>query len=69
MKAVLRSERGWRRPRENTVLTAEVSEVTTDGDRARVAAIVSGNFPGSPVTLRFTFTIDKDRIERLDIGA
>ncbi len=50
-------------------VTAEVSEVTTDGDRTRVAAIVSGNFPGSPVTLRFTFTIDKDRIERLDIGA
>lgn len=49
--------------------TAEVSDVTREGDRVRVAALVSGDFPGSPVTLHFSFTLDRDRIGRLEIGS
>ena len=49
--------------------TAEVSDVTVDGDSVRVAALVSGDFPGSPVTLRFTFTLDAGRIASLRIGS
>jgi ketosteroid isomerase-like protein len=49
--------------------TAEVSEVASDGDRVRVGAIVSGTFPGSPVKLRFTFTLREGRIGGLEIGS
>ena len=50
--------------------TAEVSDVSVDGEKVRVAALVSGNFPGSPVTLHFNFTLDDgDRIGHLEIGS
>jgi ketosteroid isomerase-like protein len=49
--------------------TAAVSDVTAEGDGICVAAIVSGDFPGSPVTLRFVFTLEDGRIRRLEIGA
>lgn len=32
-------------------------------------ATVRGNFPGSPVTLRFAFELASDRIRSLEIGA
>ena len=32
-----------------------------------VAVTVSGSFPGSPVTLRFQFTMENDRIAELNI--
>jgi hypothetical protein len=37
-----------------------------DGTTADV--IVAGDFPGSPVDLRFAFAFDGDRIARLDIS-
>jgi hypothetical protein len=49
--------------------TAEVTGLTADGTTVRVAALVSGTFPGSPAALHFVFTVDGDRIERLEIGA
>jgi len=49
--------------------TAEVREIATKGDAVEVAALVSGTFPGSPATLRFMFTLDSDRIARLEITA
>ena len=50
-------------------VTVEVSGVEGDGDDVRVAALVSGNFPGSPATLHYAFQLSGDRIARLEIGA
>ncbi len=33
-----------------------------------VTGRVSGTFPGSPVSLRYTFTLHEERIARLEIG-
>jgi hypothetical protein len=33
-----------------------------------VTALVSGNFPGSPIHLTYRFRLDRDRIVRLEIG-
>ena len=33
-----------------------------------VTGLVSGNFPGSPVSLRHEFTLDHEKIIRLEIG-
>lgn len=39
-------------------------------DRATVVrARVSGNFPGSPATLTFAFSVEANRIKTLEIGA
>ena len=50
-------------------VTVEVAEATVNGDAWRVAGIVSGNFPGSPATLHYVFTLADNRIARLEIGA
>ncbi len=46
----------------------EVRSFAAEGDAVKVVAEVSGTFPGSPVTLRFRFTLAGDRIGRLQIG-
>jgi SnoaL-like domain len=48
---------------------AEVKSVVADGDVTRVTALVSGNFPGSPITLQFDFVLDGGHITHLEIGA
>jgi ketosteroid isomerase-like protein len=50
-------------------VSVEVSDVEQEGDTARIAALVSGNFPGSPATLHYTFELSDDRIAGLEIGA
>ncbi len=45
-------------------LTQEIS-----GDETSVTARVTGDFPGSPVTVRFHFTLAGDAIARLAITA
>jgi hypothetical protein len=40
-----------------------------DADTCTVAAKVSGNFPGSPLDMRFTFTLACSRISALAITA
>lgn len=40
-----------------------------DGDVVRVTAQLTGRFPGSPVQLRYAFTLSGDAITRLEIGA
>ncbi|WP_140943711.1 nuclear transport factor 2 family protein [Prosthecodimorpha hirschii] len=40
----------------------------TRGNVVEVAAEVSGAFPGSPILLRFDFTMKADRIVRLEIA-
>jgi ketosteroid isomerase-like protein len=37
-------------------------------DGAVVTAKLSGNFPGSPVDLDFTFNLENNKIKSLDIG-
>ena len=48
--------------------TAEVRAVETEGDRTTVTAKVSGNFPGSPIELRYGFTLANELVRRLEIG-
>jgi hypothetical protein len=43
-------------------------EATTTGDVTQIRTRVSGDFPGSPVTLLFTFTVANDAIARLEIA-
>ncbi|MDX8441200.1 nuclear transport factor 2 family protein [Mesorhizobium australafricanum] len=50
-------------------VTVEVADATANGHAWRVAGIVSGNFPGSPATLHYNFTLAGERIARLEIGA
>jgi len=50
-------------------VTVEVADAALNGDAWRVAGIVSGNFPGSPATLHYNFTLAGARIEKLEIGA
>ena len=48
--------------------SAEVTGVEANGDKLRVAALVSGNFPGSPVTLHYDFILRDGLIAELSIG-
>ena len=47
---------------------AEVESFTRNDDGVEVVAQVSGTFLGSPIPLRFAFTLDGDRISRLEIA-
>ena len=49
-------------------VTAEVRGFDTDGETYRVAARVSGSFPGSPAVLHYQFGLTDDRISHLEIG-
>ncbi|MDP3523487.1 MAG: nuclear transport factor 2 family protein [Hoeflea sp.] len=42
--------------------------ISGEDDRIVVTAHLTGNFPGSPVDLRYRFSLDDDRIARLEIG-
>jgi ketosteroid isomerase-like protein len=45
----------------------EVVDVAAVGDRTVVAVRVAGDFPGSPLTMYFLFTLRDDRIAALTI--
>lgn len=47
---------------------AEPINVAQAGDKIAVRATVTGDFPGSPAVLAFTFGLDADRITDLEIG-
>lgn len=47
---------------------AEPLDLTETGDKSVVRARVSGDFPGSPAMLHFTFGLVGDRISTLRIG-
>ncbi|QNP45548.1 nuclear transport factor 2 family protein [Sphingomonas sediminicola] len=49
--------------------TVEPFAVATEGNRTIVTGHLVGNFPGSPVDLRYGFRFDGDRIADLEIGA
>ena len=48
--------------------TAEPLEMEEADTAVIVRARVSGNFPGSPAVLRYTFELGNDKIRSLDIG-
>jgi hypothetical protein len=48
---------------------ADVSDLTQVGEQTIATARVSGNFPGSPAQIRYTFTVKEDKIAALSIGA
>jgi len=49
-------------------VTVEVSDVARTGDTFKIAMLVTGNFPGSPATLHYVFTLDGDLIVRLEVS-
>lgn len=49
-------------------VTVDVREVVLAGENVKVRSLVSGNFPGSPATLGYSFTLAGDRIAHLEIG-
>lgn len=49
-------------------MATEPLAVATDGSRTDVRAKVTGTFPGSPIELRFRFTLAGDLITRLEIA-
>lgn len=49
-------------------VTATVTDVARNGEVYRVAALVSGNFPGSPAVLHYEFVVEGAGIARLAIG-
>jgi hypothetical protein len=53
----------------DTKPTAGVTGITGDGGQFLVTAGVSGNFPGSPVQLSYSFTLRDDKIASLLIKA
>jgi hypothetical protein len=46
----------------------EALDVAEIGGQTIVTGRVSGNFPGSPIELRYAFTLNDGRIERLEIA-
>jgi len=53
----------------DTKPTAEVSYITRDGDKFVVTSKVSGNFPGSPIQLTYSFGLRDSKIATLLIKA
>jgi hypothetical protein len=47
--------------------TSEPLAVDCSGAEVAVTARVTGEFPGSPIELRYRFTLEGDRIARLEI--
>lgn len=48
--------------------TVDVIDVTEADGRTTVTGRVSGDFPGSPIELRYVFTLNGEKISRLEIS-
>src|ERR1700730_13437020 len=46
----------------------EPIESSRNGSSAVVLVSLRGRFPGSPITLQYTFTLSGERVARLEIG-
>lgn len=57
----------WVAAKEATQYVSEPFESTVDGNKVLVRAKVGGQFPGSPVTLSYAFTIKDGKIAWLEI--
>ena len=64
-------EAWWRNAKARTQHIAEPIAISAKGELVEVRAKVSGNFPGSPAELTFSFRLSdgEDAIVRLGIGA
>lgn len=61
--------RAWiEKTTEKYGITAEVEGIEPRGDALKVAARVSGTFPGSPILLNYDFALRAGEIIRLEIG-
>lgn len=57
---------GWiEQATAETKPTTQVTGIAREGEQLHVTAQVSGNFPGSPVELRYSFTFKDSKIARL----
>lgn len=59
----------WRDAQAKYQAVAEPLEVKAKDDAHEVRAKVTGQFPGSPITLTFAFQMKGDRIAALRIGS
>ena len=57
----------WTAAKKQTHHVNEPIETTTTGNKTSVRAIVSGEFPNSPVKLDFHFTLGNNKIVALEI--
>ncbi|MFO1024336.1 MAG: nuclear transport factor 2 family protein [Acetobacteraceae bacterium] len=58
----------WTAARQKYRHTAMPIEMTGTGDAISVRAVVTGQFPGSPATLTYTFRLHDQKIAELEIG-
>ena len=58
----------WTAAKQQYRHTAMPIEVTGTGDAISVCAVVTGQFPGSPATLTYIFTLRDRKIAELEIG-
>lgn len=58
----------WTAAKEKTPHVTAPIELAGGGDKVRVRAVVSGDFPNSPATLDFAFTLRQGKIVELAIG-
>ncbi len=62
--------REWRRAATaKYAFRVEPTGVAELDDKTVVTALVSGNFPGAPVSLRYEFTLEDEKIAHLEIGS
>jgi hypothetical protein len=59
----------WRAAKAHYEATSQPREISGSGERFTVRAEVTGTFPGSPAMLSFIFTLKKNEIATLEIGA
>jgi hypothetical protein len=59
----------WRDVKTRYRHVTEPLEAAGNGDLTKVRARVTGQFPGSPAMLTFTFRLKGDQITGLEIGA
>lgn len=59
----------WRETKEEYRAVARPLDADADADVVAVRAHVSGEFPGSPLTLRFAFRLENELITELEIGS
>lgn len=58
----------WREEVGKIDFRQDILSSEQNGSQVRVTCNVSGNFPGSPVELDYTFDLSGDRISRLEIS-
>jgi hypothetical protein len=60
--------RRWKAEASRTyTYTVDPRAIDRDGERVVVTGHVAGNFPGSPVALRYAFVLDGEAISSLEI--